>query len=109
MSIYGDIKYDLAKLRHSFSGHYDFIVSDLFKIEEPAEGQYFYSVYTEDYHEQIAKYFDEALSKKGYNLWEIKFIESLLFLSMLSLHTNNPARQKAMYVTGVRLLNELEF
>ena len=107
MSVYGDIKYDLAKLRHSFSGHYDFITSDLFKVEEPAEGQYFYSVYTEDYHDRIAKTFDEFLKKQGYHLADIQYIEALLFLSMLPLHSNSLPRQKAMFITGIQLLNQV--
>jgi 5-methylthioribose kinase len=106
MSIYGDIKYDIAKLRHSFCSFYDFIVADLFKIIEPAEGQYFYNVYIDDYHRLIANKFDEVLIKKGYNLKLIKYVEALLFLSMASLHSNSLSRQKAMYVTGIRLLNE---
>jgi len=33
-SVYGDLKYDLGKLRHSFHGLYDFITSDLFTIKK---------------------------------------------------------------------------
>lgn len=107
MSVYGDIKYDLAKLRHSFASHYDFIVSDLFKIRELSTGNFELEVYVESYHKDISALFDQSLKSAGYNLKEIKFIEALLFLSMIPLHKDNRSRQQAMYVTGIKLLNEL--
>ena len=30
--VYGDIRYDIAKLMHSIIGRYDFIINDLFAI-----------------------------------------------------------------------------
>lgn len=106
LSVYGDIKYDLAKLRHSFHGNYDFIVSDLFKLEESQSGNFNFKVYTEDSHQQIAKMFDHILERKGYNLEQVKFIEGLIFLSIIPLHSNSLLRQKAMFVTAIKLLNE---
>jgi len=107
--VYGDLKYDLAKLRHSLNGRYDFIVADLFKIEEPKQGNFFYSPFAEDYHDRIAQMFDRQLARQGFNINEIKFIEALLFLSMLPLHSGNTKRQQAMFVTGIKLLNEVKF
>lgn len=106
-TIYGDHNYDLAKLRHSFSGHYDFIVSDLFAINE-SEAGFEYTTFHEADHEKIANYFDSILSKNGYNLTVIKTIEALLFMSMIPLHNDSPLRQKAMFVTGLTILNSLE-
>lgn len=107
MSVYGDIKYDLAKLRHSFGGFYDFIVSDLFRIQEQSPGHFTYKVFAEKYHQEISRQFDQMLIASHYKLEEIKFIEALLFLSMIPLHDDNHNRQQAMYVTGLKLLNEL--
>ena len=107
MSVYGDLKYDLAKLRHSFSGFYDFISSDLFKIEQKGN-KFEFQIYNEPSNQEIAKYFDQTLTAKGYSLEKIKFIEALLFLSMIPLHSDNQERQIAMYLTGLQLINQLK-
>ena len=106
-SIYGDSKYDVAKLRHSFCGFYDFIVSDLFDLKESGENSFILNLYTEDHHREISAYFDKKMTEAGYDLEKIKLIEVLLFLSMIPLHDDNFNRQKAMYLTGVRLINQL--
>ncbi|MBI5003532.1 phosphotransferase [Candidatus Kaiserbacteria bacterium] len=106
LGVYGDIKYDLAKLRHSFDGNYEFIISDLFKLEEPAFGEFSYQVYTDEHHDRLSALFDDILAKAGYSLDDIKLIEALLFVSMIPLHQGEPQRQKAMYVTGVKLLDQ---
>ncbi len=105
-SLHGDIKYDLAKLRHSFSGMYDFLTSDLFELKENSPTDFTFTTHAEEYHLDIAKYFDKELIRAGYDLEQVCLIESLLFLSMLPLHVDNPTRQKAMYLTGIRLINE---
>lgn len=105
-SIHGDIKYDVAKLRHSFSGLYDFIVSDHFELKEASKYDYVFNNHIEEYHKTIAGYFDVELKNRKYDLEKIKLIEALLFLSMVPLHQDSPTRQKAMYLTGIKLINE---
>ncbi|OIO19905.1 MAG: hypothetical protein COY69_00045 [Candidatus Magasanikbacteria bacterium CG_4_10_14_0_8_um_filter_32_14] len=105
-SLFGDIKYDIAKLRHSFSSYYDFIVSDLFVLEEKGEN-FELKIFTEPLHGNVKKYFDISLKKYGYDLKEIKLIEALLFLSMIPLHSDNKIRQKAMFLVGIKLLNSI--
>ncbi len=106
-SIYGDHHYDIAKLRHSFSGRYDFIVSDLFEVKETEAG-FIYNTFHEVEHENIATYFDTALVGAGYDPQVIKAIEALLFISMIPLHSDAPLRQKAMFITGITLLNSID-
>ncbi len=72
-SIYGDHNYDLAKLRHSLVGKYDFIVSDLFDVKE-INGDYSLSVYNETYHDEVGIHFDETLRNRGYNVEAITLI-----------------------------------
>lgn len=105
-SIYGDNNYDIAKLRHSFLGRYDFIVSDLFQLEEK-DSQFELNIFDEPEHERIGDYFDKALEKNGYNLNVIKSIEALLFISMIPIHSDAPQRQKAMFLTSIRLFNSI--
>jgi dTDP-glucose pyrophosphorylase len=104
--IYGDIKYDLAKLRHSFVGNYDFITTDLFRVS--GAGQKFeLDFFNEEYHQGIGEIFDKILSKNNYDLKKVKYIEAWLFISMVPLHSDNHDRQLAMYLNGIRKLNEV--
>lgn len=105
-SIYGDIKYDLAKLRHSFSDYYDFIIQDRYKIQEVRNGEFYYDFDTDKYHTDVSNYFNDILVYEGYNLEDISFIESQLFLSMIPLHLDDFNRQKVMYILGIKLLND---
>lgn len=108
VGIYGDTKYDIAKLRHSFVGNYDFIVADLFIINHNVEVGWDFKILNEKYHKQISNYFDLELEKNGYDIDQIKFIEALLFISMVPLHSDSIKRQQAMYLTGILKLNELD-
>lgn len=102
--IYGDSNYDLAKLAHSVDGKYDFIVEDLFELEELDKGFNYKIVYSEKY-DEIKELFYSHFDKKV--RLKIKFIQSLLFLSMIPLHKDKPKRQKVMLGVGVRILNEV--
>lgn len=104
--VYGDIKYDLAKLRHSFNGKYEFIISDLFKLTEINSEKFILKIYSDNYHELIKNKFDDLLKKYKYDLNTIKLIEALLFISMIPLHDGKINRQKVMYLKSILLLNE---
>lgn len=105
-SIYGDHRYDIAKLRHSFGGLYDFILSDLFVLNEK-NNSFIYKVLCDEEHLAISKLFDATLQEKGYDLPSVALIEALLFVSMIPLHSDAPIRQKAMFLTSIQRLNEL--
>ncbi len=104
--LYGDTKYDIAKLRHSFVGYYDFIVSDLFHLKE-TDATFELTINKEPHNEEVSALFDTQLKKRGYSIEHIKLIEALLFISMIPLHSDNLNRQKSMYVRGITLLNEI--
>lgn len=102
--VYGDPNYDLAKLAHSVDGKYDFIVEDLFELEELDKGFNYKIIYSEKYNEikeLFYSHFDKEMRLR------IKFIQALLFLSMIPLHKDKPKRQKVMLGVGVRILNEV--
>lgn len=105
--IYGDPRYDIAKLRHSVCGLYDFIVSDLFEIQYSDEGVNL-EIFHQDYIDEIAKNFDDLTREFGFDPEEIIFIEGLLFISMIPLHMDYPNRQKAMFIRGLQYLNKYE-
>lgn len=105
-TIYGDSRYDIAKLRHSVCGLYDFIVQGLFKISEKYKTFEYKVLATRDY-KVLEKIFDNLVVQNGYNPQDIKFIEGLLFLSMIPLHKDNFNRQKMFYLRAVELLNSV--
>ncbi len=104
-TIYGDPRYDIAKLRHSIVGLYDFIVHGMFKLSESPSG-YEYEIKSSADYSILEKFFDKYTELNGYNPQEIKLIEGLLFLSMIPLHKDNFSRQKVFYLKAVELLND---
>ena len=110
--IYGDCKYDLAKLRHSIHGGYNHIVNDLVGVSQ--DGNILGSCFVRfQGWREIVKWFDEQLAiigkeefDDGNFLSDIRFIEGLLFLSMLPLHAGHPKRQLAMFAQAIVILNE---
>lgn len=104
--VYGDPRYDIAKLRHSISGGYDYIISDLFELE-CGDNTYHAQLHATDLFAEVEGEFDKMIRELGYSLREVKFIEGLLFVSMIPLHHGHPRRQKLMYLTGLDLLNQV--
>ncbi len=105
-TIYGDARYDIAKLRHSICGLYDFIVQDLFKLKEK-NNSFEYKILTSKDYSILENVFDNNAVKNSFNPLEIQFIEGLLFLSMIPLHKDNIERQKVFYLKAVQLLNNV--
>jgi dTDP-glucose pyrophosphorylase len=103
--IYGDGRYDIAKLLHSLDGGYDFFIHDMFVLERHGEDlqlQQFFPATRGAVLAAFAKTFGH-----DYPIDEVRTLEGLLFLSMCPLHDEHPARQTAMFATGLRILNEL--
>lgn len=101
--LYGDFRYDIAKLSHSISGDYDFIIEDLFEMEE-FENSINYKIHYRDINLRIKMLFKDMIKCK-YELEDIELIESLLFLSMIPLHKDKPERQKLMMCVGIQKLD----
>lgn len=105
--IYGDQRYELAKLLHSMDGKYDYIIKDLFVISVD-NNRIDYHVIEDDKSCSVSRVFcsvfKEELEGKE---TEVKLIEALLFLSMIPLHKESRKRQLAMLATGVQLLAEV--
>jgi hypothetical protein len=104
--IYGDSRYDLAKLMHSYRGHYDFIVSDLFDMNISEDFELRLNVKFGEYHAKVAEVFDRILFVNKKRQHEVESIQSLLFLSMLPLHADKPQRQLAMLAKGLQIYGE---
>ena len=107
--IYGDTRYELAKLLHSVDGKYDFIIKNLFTLEYDEENAMIsYGILDRkrefDLYKLFLKvFFDEI----GENLKKIELIESLLFLSMIPLHGESIQHQMVMLATGIEILDRV--
>lgn len=107
--IYGDPRYEMAKLFHSVDGKYDFIIKDLFEVKydlSNAEIRYAVSDRKRDY--DLHAVFTSVFRKEiGEDLKKIELIEALLFLSMIPLHTESYERQLVMLATGLDILDRV--
>jgi len=104
--VYGDARYDLAKLRHSAISQYDFLVNGLFHLSL-SDLNVELQIHRTKRQEQISKYFEDLLQGLSVERYaEIILIESLLFLSMVPLHNDRPQSQNAYIATGLMLFNQ---
>lgn len=100
ISIYGDWRYDIAKLAHSVIGNYDFIIANRFIYKENSNTDIKFEIEYDDAHKmgELAEYFDGFFDVKMYYPIMIN-----LFLSMIPLHSDNILRQKAMLANALNL------
>tara|TARA_R110000850_G_scaffold9543_5_gene35082 strand:- start:4187 stop:5791 length:1605 start_codon:yes stop_codon:yes gene_type:complete len=103
-SMWGDQRYDLAKLAHSVIGAYDHILAGRSKLTVLDDNNWLFELpktahvtEVEDYFfDQIERYYD--VSKPV-----LLAMTALLFLSMLPLHADNKVRQHHLLANGLRL------
>lgn len=102
--IYGDSRYELAKIMHSLEGHYDDIIEDRFdvKVEDTAIS---YNLQMEN--RTALDAFLDTFSEELTNLRAVRLIEATLFLSMIPLHDDHLDRQYLMLATGVKLFHDV--
>ena len=104
--IYGDVRYDLAKLAHSIVGKYDFIVNGLYTVYLQSDTNIEFQIYeSKSKHDELVNLFFEKLSKYGYDKNEIMLIAGTLFLSLIPLHSENVTNQKIFYAIALEILN----
>ena len=103
--IYGDNNYELAKLLHSLDGKYDLIVEDLFEVNLTDE-EINYRIFYNQKQDDIKNLFYEKLKEYGIDRKKIQLIESLLFLSMVPLHSDSYDRQLLMISLGIEKINK---
>ena len=104
--IAGDIKYDIAKIRHSIVGGFDTITNGLYSANHQGLNKIEYNVFVSKKNQTIRNELDNII-ERNWNVDEIKMIEGLLFISMLPLHSDNLERQLALFCIGIERLNEI--
>ena len=104
VGIFGDPRYDAAKLWHSVDGHYDAIISDLFSISGGGK-EINFECFEPGCRAKVMELLPGMVPESS-DVRTIRIIEGSLFLSMIPLHADRPLRQKAMLASGLRILNE---
>lgn len=105
--MYGDSRYELAKLFHSVDGKYDYIIKDRFELCYNGNNVDFtiqdknidFNLY-----DILLKVFKEEIEN---DLEKIELIEALLFLSMVPLHNESFEHQLVMLGTGLEILDRV--
>ena len=108
VTIYGDFRYDVAKLAHSVLGLYDFIIGGIFNYHENSPYDLCFDIPINKDIRDTQEYF-KSLTFGEYSLNELNTYPIMinLFLSMLPLHKDNPTRQKALLANALRLYLEM--
>lgn len=101
-SIFGDLRYDLAKLWHSFGGLYDLIIAGHYVFDAKNLYEFDLTFSLGIHHEWVQADFLQRLPSNIDRI-EIEALTVLLFVSMLPLHADRPDRQKAFIANAVRL------
>lgn len=108
IGIFGDIRYDVAKLQHSVDGLYEAFITDKFKVSSHGNVYDFDiragSIGSEEINVAYTEFHNTFFPT--FNLKEIKIIQGCIFIGMCARHYDSIERQQAMYLTGIRLLNE---
>jgi hypothetical protein len=104
-TIYGDVRYDVAKLGHSIVGRYDQIMVEGLRaggsgaeltLEIPADRR-------RDWLEEM--FLAARVADLSFDSAEVKAAVVSLFLSMIPLHAEDPARQTVLFANGLRLFS----
>jgi hypothetical protein len=104
---YGDPRYDLAKLLHSFHGGYDFILHEMYQLMKLGEGRYELVLLRSDGAREAETLLFQLLQEmSGGDLRDLLILEAHLFLTMLPFHCDDAKRQTALYLRGLMLLQE---
>ena len=101
---YGDPRYDVAKLRHSYHGGYEFIIQDKFTVDYQDNSINFELDYPKSVKNTITNSFEQHAR---FSNEDCKLIEGLIFIGMCSRHYDSLDRQVGMYATGLEILNEV--
>lgn len=109
ISVYGDVRYDIAKLGHSVIGRYDQIIAGHLAATRDSNDRHAYRL---EPHEEggLREWIEQAfLSRRAAGVaFDDPVVRATivsLFLSMIPLHADNPDRQLTLFANGLRLFH----
>lgn len=103
-SLWGDRRYDLAKLAHSILGQYDKIVLGRSRLVEEGPRRWRLRVDAQPHQAKLEAIFTRFVREScGVGMGELLALTALLFISMLPLHADRPDLQRQFLATGLAL------
>lgn len=103
ITLYGDIRYDIAKLSHSIIGMYDWIIAGYYDVNI-ANSNINFRIEENQLHKTIQQRFIDIIQREfSINAVTLMSMQIQLFLSMLPLHSDDKSRQKALFANAFRL------
>ena len=103
-SLYGDYRYDVAKLHHSLDGWYEHLAADQFTVHWRSSNAVDVRVAVTERQLRIGQEFSEVFLD-GDDTTDIDLITGLTMCGIAVLHTESHERQQALYLRGLMLLN----
>lgn len=102
-TIYGDIRYDLAKLSHSILGLYDWIIAGYYDVSLEKQ-KITLTIEENGAHRDTQQAFIQLVEDEfGITAQNLYAMQIQLFLSMLPLHADDKRRQDALFANAFRL------
>ena len=103
LTIYGDIRYDLAKLSHSILGLYDWIIAGYYEVSLKDQSITL-CIADNGAHRETQQAFIQLVEEEfGITAQNLYAMQIQLFLSMLPLHADDKRRQDALFANAFRL------
>lgn len=109
--LWGDYRYDIAKLSHSIIGHYDKILLGRSHLERDAKDALSWTFYVDPLpHQDVIEDIFVSYVKESGGITEAELyaLTSLLFFSLLPLHEEHPERQIHFLATALELSKAAE-
>ncbi len=109
LCLFGDWRYDLAKLAHSVIGQYDKIILGRAQLIEHGPRDWQLSFSDQLHQTQLEEIFlGQVRDRYGLDPAELIAMTALLFFSMLPLHSDRPDLQRRMLANALRLAGQLD-
>ena len=108
-TIFGDVRYDLAKLVHSVVGMYDIIIAGRYSVPGADGHRFSIDFALPPNHDWLVDEVDRfVIDGEWAGSREVRAISATFFLSMLPLHADRPDRQRAFIANALRLFADLD-
>ena len=102
--IWGDSLYDYAKFAHSSIGMYDYLANGMFEFNKDNQN-FSIKFFSNDNKNYLETLTSNLIEKSNFSLSDIKFTIGLLFVSMSPMHSDSFIKQSAMYLHGLKYIN----
>jgi len=101
----GDIRYDMAKLLQDFYCGYAMIMANRYVVKDShSKIEIDWVPGTQD----LSKFLESELHNLGYDVDLLKRLAIMLLITAIPFHADDKVRQRALYVRGKALINEIQ-